>query len=65
LDLAQKALRDLGVPQEMYSSSGNGIDLSAFILEEISKELKSIGLNISIVERYPLEGGLVVERIPL
>jgi hypothetical protein len=65
LDLAQKALRDLGVPQEMYSFSGNGIDLYAPILEEISKELKGIGLNISIVERYPLERGLVVERIPL
>ena len=65
LDLAQKALSDLGVPPEMYSSVGNVIDLSASILEEISKELKGIGLNISIVERYPLEGGLVVERIPL
>lgn len=65
LDLAQKALNDLGVPKEMYSYSCNGIDLSAFVLEEISKELKGIGLNISIVERYPLEGGLVVERIPL
>ena len=65
LDLAQRALSDLGVPPEMYSSVGNVIDLSASILEEISKELKGIGLNISIVERYPLEGGLVVERIPL
>lgn len=65
LDLAQKALNDLGVPQEMYSCSDNGIDIYAPILEEISKELKGIGLNISIVERYPLEGGLVVERIPL
>jgi pyruvate formate-lyase activating enzyme-like uncharacterized protein len=65
MDLAYRALIDLGVPEEMYSSAGNGIDLSAFILEEISKELKGIGLNISIVERYPLEGGLVVERIPL
>ena len=29
LDLAQRALRDLEVPREMYSSSGNGIDLYA------------------------------------
>ncbi|VVB65302.1 Uncharacterised protein [uncultured archaeon] len=65
LDLAQRALDNLGVPQEMYSSAGNEINLSASILEEISKELKGIGLNISIVERYPLESGLVVERIPL
>jgi pyruvate formate-lyase activating enzyme-like uncharacterized protein len=65
LDRAQRALEDLGVPREMYSSTVDGIDISAPILEDISKELKGIGLNISIVERYPLEGGLVVERIPL
>jgi pyruvate formate-lyase activating enzyme-like uncharacterized protein len=65
LDRAQRALEELGVPREMYLSSGDEIDISAPILEEISKELKGIGLNISIVERYPLEGGLVVERIPL
>ena len=65
LDVAQRALKDLGVPDDMYTSAGEGIDISAPILEEISKELKGIGLNISIVERYPLEGGLVVERISL
>jgi pyruvate formate-lyase activating enzyme-like uncharacterized protein len=65
LDAAQRALKDLGVPDEMYAAAGEGIDISAPILEEISKELKGIGLNISIVERYPLEGGLVVERISL
>lgn len=65
LQKAQRALEELGVPNEMYSSTGEGVDISAPILEEISKELKGIGLIISIIERYPLEGGLVVERIPL
>jgi pyruvate formate-lyase activating enzyme-like uncharacterized protein len=65
LHRALMSLKDLQVPREMYSFSGDRIEISAFILEEISKELKSIGLNVSIVERYPLEGGLVVERIPL
>lgn len=65
LDLAYRALEELGVPRVMYSMTGDGINISAPILEDISKELKGIGLNISIVERYPLEGGLVVERIPL
>jgi pyruvate formate-lyase activating enzyme-like uncharacterized protein len=65
LDRALIALDDIGIPHEMYAPAGEGIDISAPILEEISKELKRIGLNISIVERYPLEGGPVVERIPL
>lgn len=58
-------LQDLEVPQEMYSQENGVIDIAAPILEDISKELKSIDCNISIVERYPLENGLVVERIPL
>jgi len=65
LDRAQRTLEELGVPHEMYLSSGDEMDIYAPILEEISKELKGKGLNISIVERYPLEGGLIVERIPL
>jgi pyruvate formate-lyase activating enzyme-like uncharacterized protein len=58
-------LQDLEVPQEMYCREKEAIDIAAPILEDISKELKSIDCNISIVERYPLERGLVVERIPL
>lgn len=62
---ALEVLQDLGVPEEMYEVKDDGIDIAARILEEISKELKSIDCNISLIERYPLEDGLVVERIPL
>jgi pyruvate formate-lyase activating enzyme-like uncharacterized protein len=50
---------------EMYSREGEQIDIAAPILEDISKELKSIDCIISVIERFPLEDGLVVERIPL
>lgn len=62
---ALEMLQGLGVPEEMYDLKKDGIDISARILEEISKELKSIDCIISLIERYPLEDGLVVERIPL
>ncbi|MDM7911594.1 MAG: radical SAM protein, partial [Methanotrichaceae archaeon] len=58
-------LQDLGVPEEMYDVKDDEIDIAAQIIEEISKELKSIDCIISLIERYPLEDGLVVERIPL
>jgi len=65
IENAFKALKSFGVPEEMYSLKGDKIDISAPILEDISKKLKSIGCIVSIIEQYPLEGGLVVERIPL
>jgi pyruvate formate-lyase activating enzyme-like uncharacterized protein len=65
LESAQRMLQDLGVPAEMYALKDDRIDIAALILEDISKELKSINCIISLIEQYPLEDGLVVERIPL
>lgn len=65
LDQALRVLQGLEVPEEMYSLGEEQIEIAAPILEEISKELKSIDCIISVIERFPLEDGLVVERIPL
>lgn len=65
LSRALQLLLDLEVPESMYSRQEAAIDIAAPILEDISKELKSINCIAFIIERYPLEGGLVVERIPL
>ncbi len=65
IENALEVLLALEVPEEMYSLKGDEIDISAPILEDISKKLKSIGCIVSLIERYPLEDGLVVERIPL
>ena len=65
LPQALHILQDLEIPSEMYSREKGQIDIAAPILEDISKELKSIDCNLSIVERYPMKSGLVVERIPL
>ncbi len=65
LSLALQLLEELEVPEEMYSLREDEIDIAAPILEDISKELKSIDCIISVIERFPLEDGLVVERIHL
>ena len=65
LTKALRILEELDIPEEMYFKHEDRIDIAAAILEEISKELKSIDCIISVIERFPLEDGLVVERIPL
>lgn len=65
LQAALRILEDLAVPEDMYSCREDGIDIAASILEDITKELKSVNCILSIIEKYPLESGLVVERIPL
>jgi len=65
LVLALELLKEMEVPEEMYSLQEDEIDIAAPILEDISKELKRVDCIISVVERYPLEDGLVVERIHL
>jgi pyruvate formate-lyase activating enzyme-like uncharacterized protein len=62
---ALQILVDLAVPEDMYSCREGRIDIAAPILEDITKELKSVKCILSIIEKYPFEDGLVVERIPL
>jgi pyruvate formate-lyase activating enzyme-like uncharacterized protein len=62
---ALQILEDLAVPEKMYCLRADRIDIAAPILEDITKELKSVKCILSIIEKYPFEDGLVVERIPL
>lgn len=64
LQAAIRVLENLGVPESMYELADNGIEIAAWILEEIADAVRQIG-SPQIVERYPTEDGLVVERIPL
>ena len=47
----------------MYKLYDDRIDIAWWILDDISSDID--GMRSSIVERYPMENGLVVERIPL
>ena len=55
----------LEVPAEMYSCLEGRIEIAAWILEEICPDLEGCKCDLCIIERYPLQDGPVVERIPL
>lgn len=55
----------LKVTDKMYVIEENQIEIDPYVLEDISKELKGIGCIISVIERYPMKKGLIVESIPL
>jgi uncharacterized protein len=58
-------LEGLGVPERAYVALENQIQIEPYVLEDISKELKSIGCVVSLIETYPTKKGLIVESIPL
>jgi hypothetical protein len=63
---ALEFIKEIEIPPEMYVSipEKGTIEIAWWILEDIADELDE-SLGLSIIERYPFEGGLVVERIPL
>jgi uncharacterized protein len=63
LDGALKLIGEMEIPADMYMRDGDVLAIAWWILDEIKDDLPGTGK--SIVERYPLKDGLVVERIPL
>lgn len=59
---AHQVLEQMKVPRRMYALHDDRIDIAWWILDDISSDIEG---DKSIVERYPMENGLVVERIPL
>jgi uncharacterized protein len=58
---ALRSLKKSKVPRRMYRSFDDRIETAWWLLEKYEGQ----GLRGSIVERYPLENGLIVEKIPL
>ncbi|OPY50548.1 MAG: molybdenum cofactor biosynthesis protein A [Methanosaeta sp. PtaU1.Bin112] len=65
LQAARLVLEVNAVPEEMYSCREGRIEIAACILEDITSELKGVSCVLSIIEKYPFEDGMVVDRIPL
>jgi pyruvate formate-lyase activating enzyme-like uncharacterized protein len=65
MQAALQILEDMAVPKDMYSCRAGRIDIAASILEDLTHELKGALCVLSIIEKYPFENGMVVDRIPL
>ncbi len=65
LQAALQILQENAVPKDMYSCRKGRIEIAASILEDMTDELKGVLCLLSIIERYPFEDGMVVDRIPL
>lgn len=62
---ALRMIRDMKVPRRLYRLYDDRIEMAWRALEGLCKACGAKGWQGSIVERYPMEGGLIVERIPL
>ncbi len=62
---ALKILEELELPLDMYCCLEGRIEIAAWILEEICRDLEGSECDLCIIEKYPLRDGPVVERIPL
>ncbi len=54
-----------GVPEKMYSASNGSIEIAWWIAEGLADELKKAGCVVSVIERYPMKNGTIVEKTPL
>jgi len=58
-------LKEAGVQEDMYIAHTGSVETSWWIAENLAGEIKKIGYKVSVIERYPMKNGLVVERTPL
>lgn len=54
-----------GVPDGMLETTASGIETAWWILEDLAELIRQKADEMFIVERYPFEKGLIVERMPV
>ena len=58
-------LKEAGAQEEMFIEKHGIVDTAWWIAQNLADELKKIGCNVSVIERYPMKNGMVVEKTPL
>jgi uncharacterized protein len=57
-------LKEAGVQEEMFANNDNIVDTAWWIARDLAGELKKIGCKVSVIERYPMKNGIIVEMTP-
>ncbi|VVB94474.1 Radical SAM superfamily protein [uncultured archaeon] len=57
-------LKDAGVTDDMYILSRGSIETAWWIVDDLAEELKKAGCSVSVIERYPVKNGMIVEKTP-
>ncbi|MDG6244370.1 MAG: radical SAM protein [Methanolobus sp.] len=65
LEYVKEELLYGGVTPEMMEVCINTIEIAGWILEDVAEAIRDYAVKLYIIERYPIEGGLIVEKIPL
>ncbi len=58
-------LKEAGVPEDMYAIQEGYVETAAWIAEDLAEPFKKTGCSVSIIERYPMKNGMIVEKTPL
>lgn len=58
-------LKEAGVTDDMYSINDKVIETAWWIVDDLKDELKNAGCKVSVIERYPMKNGMLVEKTPL
>ncbi len=61
----QYILKDAGVTEDMFAVREGSVETAWWIASDLVDELKEKGLNVYVIERYPMKNGMVVEKTPL
>ncbi len=60
-----RILQEAEVTEDMYSIQDGSVETAWWITEDLAEELKRTGCSISVIERYPMKNGMIVEKTPL
>jgi pyruvate formate-lyase activating enzyme-like uncharacterized protein len=58
-------LKEAGVTDDMYSCMNGTIETTWWIASDLAEALKKEGCTVSVIERYPMKNGMLVEKTPL
>lgn len=58
-------LKEAGALEEMFVDKHGTVDTAWWIADNLAGDLKKIGCKVSVIERYPMKNGLIVESTPL